>query len=121
MAHSQIPNSPAPTECPCVRCLQEAKIGIWWMVVCDTCGNKRCPHATDHNFACTNSNEPGQTGSMYAAVPPWRLEELQEELKDVKETAFVTEHTCADMTVQPGPSGECCRQFWEDYWNALRE
>jgi hypothetical protein len=33
--------------------------------VCATCGNKRCPHATDHRHACTNSNEPGQRGSIY--------------------------------------------------------
>lgn len=35
------------------------------MIVCPTCGNKRCPHATDHMLACTNSNEPGQPGSRY--------------------------------------------------------
>ena len=35
------------------------------MIVCPQCGNKRCPHATDHNFECTNSNESGQTGSRY--------------------------------------------------------
>lgn len=36
------------------------------MVVCEHCGNKRCPHATDCGHACTNSNEPGQPGSCYA-------------------------------------------------------
>lgn len=36
------------------------------MVVCVACGCKRCPHATDHNFACTESNAPGQPGSVYA-------------------------------------------------------
>ena len=35
------------------------------MIVCPTCGNKRCPHSTDHNLACTNSNDPGQPGSRY--------------------------------------------------------
>ena len=35
------------------------------MIVCPECGNKRCPHATDHNLPCTNSNEPGQPGSRY--------------------------------------------------------
>jgi Zn finger protein HypA/HybF involved in hydrogenase expression len=35
------------------------------MIVCPTCGNKRCPKSTDHNLACTNSNEPGQPGSRY--------------------------------------------------------
>lgn len=36
-----------------------------FMVVCGTCGNKRCPKAADHNNACTGSNEPGQPGSDY--------------------------------------------------------
>lgn len=35
-------------------------------IVCGLCGNKRCPHATDHRHACTNSNEPGQPGSVFA-------------------------------------------------------
>jgi len=35
------------------------------MMVCSTCGNKRCPKAADHNLACTGSNEPGQEGSAY--------------------------------------------------------
>lgn len=35
------------------------------MIVCETCGNKRCPRAKDHRHACTNSNEPGQPGSSY--------------------------------------------------------
>ena len=35
------------------------------MILCGECGNKRCPHATDHRFTCTGSNEPGQTGSRY--------------------------------------------------------
>lgn len=35
------------------------------MIVCAKCGNKRCPHATDHLNACTGSNEPGQKGSVY--------------------------------------------------------
>jgi len=35
------------------------------MIVCAQCGNKRCPHATNHINACTNSNEPGQKGSSW--------------------------------------------------------
>jgi hypothetical protein len=35
------------------------------MILCAICGNKRCPHATDHRNACTNSNNPGQPGSSY--------------------------------------------------------
>ena len=35
------------------------------MVLCPTCGNKRCPRATDHDYECSGSNEPGQLGSVY--------------------------------------------------------
>lgn len=35
------------------------------MIVCPECGNKRCPRATNHQHACTGSNEPGQAGSVY--------------------------------------------------------
>lgn len=35
------------------------------MFLCPTCGNKRCPKASDHRLACTDSNEPGQKGSIY--------------------------------------------------------
>lgn len=47
--------------CACRGCNPQA----WWMVVCGVCGNKRCPHATHHDNACTNSNEPGQSGSIF--------------------------------------------------------
>lgn len=40
------------------------------MLLCSICGNKRCPHASDHDLACTGSNEPGQPGSLF---PDWRL------------------------------------------------
>lgn len=36
-----------------------------YMRLCPECGNKRCPKATNHNLACTNSNEPNQEGSIY--------------------------------------------------------
>lgn len=52
--------------CGCHRCIRERDERAYHMVVCPTCGNKRCPHASDHNFICTNSNEPGQIGSDYA-------------------------------------------------------
>ena len=38
---------------------------MYTFIVCPNCGNKRCPRATDHDLACTNSNEPGQEGSRY--------------------------------------------------------
>ncbi len=38
------------------------------MILCPTCGNKRCPKASDHRLACTGSNEPGQPGSIYGGI-----------------------------------------------------
>jgi len=38
------------------------------MILCQTCGNKRCPKASDHELECTGSNEPGQPGSVYPKV-----------------------------------------------------
>lgn len=66
------------TECGCYRCTKgrveatpqhSGPFGIdprmAQMFLCEHCGNKRCPHATDHRLACTGSNEPGQKGSNY--------------------------------------------------------
>lgn len=41
---------------------------------CHICGNKRCPHATDHRFKCTGSNEPGQIGTLEDINNDTRLE-----------------------------------------------
>ena len=60
--------------CGCARCVEatiERQPGVFIgrkMIVCSDCGNKRCPHATDHRLSCTNSNEAGQEGSNYG--PP---------------------------------------------------
>lgn len=48
-------------KCGCRVCNPTA----WWMVTCGICGNKRCPHGTNHEHACTGSNEHGQEGSVY--------------------------------------------------------
>ena len=56
-------------DCPCWACCTTAAGSYSLfvpMVVCENCGNKRCPHATHHDHACTRSNEPGQPGSRYA-------------------------------------------------------
>jgi len=67
------------SNCRCIRCLRERGSMIngfpeetKYMIVCPQCGNKRCPHASDHRHACTNSNEPGQIGSVYGPneLPP---------------------------------------------------
>jgi hypothetical protein len=54
------------TICYCIKCRKAAKINQPRMVVCPTCGNKRCPNASDHELECTNSNESGQAGSVYS-------------------------------------------------------
>lgn len=68
--------------CPCRRCddarrnaaitareaAKESFADLWLtskFIVCPTCGNKRCPHASNHIFPCTGSNAPGQKGSDY--------------------------------------------------------
>lgn len=40
-------------------------------IVCQTCGNKRCPTASAHWLACSGSNEPGQAGSFYGPEAAW--------------------------------------------------
>ncbi|CUJ48642.1 restriction alleviation protein%2C Lar family [Achromobacter sp. 2789STDY5608633] len=55
--------------CSCERCSAvDGQLLRIRMYVCDVCGNKRCPHATDHRHACTGSNEPGQAGSSWEHV-----------------------------------------------------
>ena len=58
--------------CSCRKCLGDKPypgtalpIADMVMIVCEICGNKRCPHATDCSLECTGSNEPGQRGSVY--------------------------------------------------------
>lgn len=52
--------------CGCYTCWRERNPSAFRrMILCPTCGNKRCPRATNHAFSCTGSNEPGQPGSNY--------------------------------------------------------
>lgn len=50
--------------CWCATCrpvtMQDSR-----MVLCPTCGNKRCPRAYHHDHDCSGSNLPGQPGSAY--------------------------------------------------------
>jgi hypothetical protein len=55
------------------------------MIVCPLCGNKRCPHASDHRNACTNSNESGQPGS---AAPEKFQKELLQCVKRLETVAY---------------------------------
>lgn len=57
----------------CRRCAKERisagadpfSLAVVRMFLCPTCGNKRCPKATDHRLTCTGSNDSGQPGSAY--------------------------------------------------------
>lgn len=68
------------TACLCITCCRGRRneeapvqdlheiihdISFNFRYACEICGNKRCPHHTDHRLPCTNSNEPGQKGSIY--------------------------------------------------------
>jgi hypothetical protein len=53
----------------CHTCAPNGLGGPMRMIVCPDCGNKRCPKGNDHRNACTGSNEPGQPGSAYPAIP----------------------------------------------------
>lgn len=63
------------TGCICHRCIEENQVKLYaespfllssqMMIGCPTCGNKRCPHASDHRLECTGSNESGQAGSIF--------------------------------------------------------
>lgn len=58
------------TGCRCAKCIANVKLNGWplssqVMILCETCGNKRCPHATNHANECTGSNAVGQKGSSY--------------------------------------------------------
>lgn len=65
-------NATEKPSCHCYNCLRDyvepgsnLPYVTTRMIVCPECGNKRCPHATDHTLSCTDSNEPGQPGSRY--------------------------------------------------------
>lgn len=59
-ANQLAPDATPNPDCGCRVCNPRA----WWMVVCDKCGNKRCPRAEDHRFECTGSNAVGQVGKL---------------------------------------------------------
>ena len=64
----QAGNSPVTPDCWCRTC-RPVTMNDMRFVVCPECGNKRCPHANDHRYACGGSNTPCQEGSAYPAAP----------------------------------------------------
>lgn len=57
-----------PNRYCCHKCFAKHGGFLDRMLLCPTCGNKRCPKATDHDLACTDSNEPNQPGSIYGGL-----------------------------------------------------
>ncbi len=56
--------------CRCFCCIEErGEVAIYHGSASCECGNKRCPHASDHRFVCTMSNEPGQVGVLATPAP----------------------------------------------------
>lgn len=64
-----------PCSMPCHSCIEKfdirhttipiLRLDSDAMILCEICGNKRCPHASNHVLKCTGSNDPGQIGSIY--------------------------------------------------------
>jgi hypothetical protein len=93
------------------------------MVLCEFCGNKRCPHAEDHRFTCTNSHEPDQVGTLAAdcaqpeRLPPGSLANAIEDAE--RNIAGWPNDVRAAMGVQPERQGadiDALRQL-HAYWN----
>jgi hypothetical protein len=62
-------SSASPEELTAGTMAHAMKFGRYFL--CESCGNKRCPHAADHRNACTGSNAPGQKGSLYESAAAW--------------------------------------------------
>lgn len=68
----------SPCKIPCHKCIDDfdirsqfflnLKVDSCQMILCDECGNKRCPKAENHRYKCTGSNDPGQVGVLAAPM-----------------------------------------------------
>ena len=64
----------AAQPCWCHKCnegrlVNGVPFAMTQMIVCPICGNKRCPHASDHALACTASNDPIAAPAAAQAEP----------------------------------------------------
>lgn len=53
----------------CVQCYKDASELQRRMVLCPTCGNKRCPKALNHRYQCTRSNAVDQVPMFDGYTP----------------------------------------------------
>lgn len=51
--------------CGCHACMNITGEPQMFYILCPECGCKRCPKATNHAHACSQSNDSGQFGSVY--------------------------------------------------------
>lgn len=96
--------------CGCWSC-QPNQLG---MVLCPTCGNKRCPKANNHRNTCTNSNEPGQAGSSYS--DQWWMRDCQSGSYDVCRAASQDGICCAadECDIDAGIRKDNAMVNWND-------
>ncbi len=64
----------ADEKCSCAKCKPNVFPHDVRFIVCSICGNKRCPHAADHDNPCTNSNDEGQKGRLYDLADNYGLQ-----------------------------------------------
>lgn len=103
--------APAIPTCSCETCLPNTFSNMR-MVLCQMCGNKRCPHANDHRNACTGSNEPGQPGSSYAA--PAIPQAIPEGFMLVPNLSNMTDDQAEAIAMMAG----CCGGIAHDIYRA---
>jgi hypothetical protein len=72
------------------------------MILCSTCGNKRCPKANDHLNECSGSNEPGQPGAWAEAAPVAKAEASPEPAGWVPKVGDPVRVTAGDLAGQLG-------------------
>ena len=99
------PLPPVPNgECHC----QDCNPFEWWMIVCDKCGNKRCPHALHHLNDCTNSNatsqhvehQPRPLNRLAAFMEATDIEAVRGEPAKDQPATGVEARVCADIAAR---------------------
>lgn len=58
----------------CGQCCRDAGDIPRTMILCPTCGNKRCPKASNHLFKCSHSNAVGQVGELDGSAQQQRID-----------------------------------------------